>query len=185
VLVNCAGINSDSVLLRATDASIDQVLATNLVGPIKVTRAVLKAAMRQKDALSIINVGSVVGTIGNRGQCVYAASKSGLVGFTKSLAKEYGGRRVRANVLEPGFIDVGMTEDLSDEVSGSFVCLHADKYRGGASGERSTEETKCNLAIHKLYQSPVTPSTGTRNRERRECARTVTNRSTPVCLVAN
>ena len=109
VLVNAAGVSHDALLLKATDEHIDETIGTNLLGPLRLCRAVTKAMIRGRSrGGSIINVGSVVGSSGNTGQSVYAASKSGLVGLTRSLARELGPRDIRVNLVEPGFIDVGL-----------------------------------------------------------------------------
>jgi len=111
VLINAAGINTNSLLVRTSSNGIHQQLNTNLIGPLLTCRAVLPGMLRQKHG-TIINIGSVVGSKGNIGQCVYSASKAGLEGFTKSLAKEVASRGITANVIAPGFITGGMTDDL-------------------------------------------------------------------------
>lgn len=109
VLVNAAGVSYDALLLKATDKEIDETMGTNLIGPVRLCRAVTKAMLRGRiRGGSIINVGSVVGSSGNTGQSVYAASKSGLSGLTRSLARELGPRDIRVNLVEPGFINVGL-----------------------------------------------------------------------------
>ncbi|KAJ7387809.1 reductase [Desmophyllum pertusum] len=111
VLVNVAGVNYDNLLLRTKSEEIQSMINTNLLGPMYTSQAVLKQMLRNKNGV-IINIGSVVGMKGNTGQCVYAASKSGLIGFTKSLAKEVGSRNIRVNMVAPGFIDTDMTSKL-------------------------------------------------------------------------
>jgi len=113
-LINAAGINKDSLLLRSRDSDIEATLSTNLLGAIFMSRAVLKTMIQQKQG-SIVNIGSVVGTGGQIGQVAYAASKAGLVGLTKSLAKEVGSRGIRVNCLAPGFIETDMTKDIAAE----------------------------------------------------------------------
>uniref|UniRef100_K3WIQ5 Ketoreductase domain-containing protein n=1 Tax=Globisporangium ultimum (strain ATCC 200006 / CBS 805.95 / DAOM BR144) TaxID=431595 RepID=K3WIQ5_GLOUD len=112
-LVNAAGISKDALLLRLQDRELEELLATNLVGPIQMCKAVAKGMMQQRKG-SIINIGSVVGSNGNVGQTAYSASKSGLVGVTKSLAKEFGNRNIRVNLVEPGFIQTDMTAAMPD-----------------------------------------------------------------------
>ncbi|KAG1691044.1 hypothetical protein DVH05_027326 [Phytophthora capsici] len=112
-LVNAAGISKDSLLLRLKDADLDELLRTNLVGPVHMCKAVAKGMMQRRQG-SIINIGSVVGAAGNVGQVAYSASKSGLVGVTKTLAKEFGNRNIRVNLVEPGFISTDMTDVMTD-----------------------------------------------------------------------
>ena len=101
ILVNNAGLTRDNILLRLTDADWDAVLDANLKGAFHTTRAVIKGMMKRRSG-RIINVTSIVGLIGNKGQANYAASKAGLIGFTKSVAKEYASRGVLANCIAPG-----------------------------------------------------------------------------------
>ncbi len=113
VLVNNAGITADKLLLRMTEADFDNVLATNLKGAFFCTKAACRSMMHQRYG-RIISVGSVVGLHGNAGQANYAASKAGLIGLTKSAAKEYAARNITANVVAPGFIATDMTAVLSE-----------------------------------------------------------------------
>lgn len=115
ILVNNAGIAKDGLFLRMSSEDFDQVIAVNLRGTFLVCRAFARAMAKARGG-RIINIGSVVGLTGNAGQANYAASKAGLVGFTKALAQELGGRGVTANVVAPGFIDTDMTSGLPDEV---------------------------------------------------------------------
>ncbi len=115
ILVNNAGITRDNLLMRMTEEQWDQVLNINLKGVFNLTKAVLKPMMKQRSG-SIINMSSVVGVSGNAGQSNYSASKAGLIGFTKSVAREVGSRNIRCNAIAPGFILTEMTENLSNEV---------------------------------------------------------------------
>ena len=115
VLVNNAGITQDSLLLRMTEEQWDQVITTNLKSAFNYTKACQRQMLKQKSG-SIINVSSVVGVNGNAGQVNYAASKAGLIGFSRSVAKELGGKKIRCNVVAPGFIHTEMTENLPDKV---------------------------------------------------------------------
>jgi len=114
ILVNNAGITRDNLLLRMTDEEWDKVLAINLRGAFVCTRAAARTMIRQRSG-RIINIASVVGVIGNAGQCNYSASKAGLIGFTKSVARELAGRCVNVNAIAPGYIQTAMTQALSDE----------------------------------------------------------------------
>lgn len=115
VLVNNAGITKDGLLLRMSEEDFDKVVEINLKGTYLVTKAVIKYMMKQKQG-SIINLTSVVGVTGNAGQCNYAASKAGVIGFTKSVAKEVASRKIRVNAVAPGFIKTDMTEVLQDDI---------------------------------------------------------------------
>ncbi|MGI9041806.1 MAG: 3-oxoacyl-[acyl-carrier-protein] reductase [Gemmatimonadales bacterium] len=114
ILVNNAGFTRDNILLRLSEADWDAVLDANLKGAFHTTRAVIKGMMKRR-AGRIVNITSVVGLTGNKGQSNYAASKAGLIGFTKSVAKEYASRGVLANCIAPGFIETDMTAALPDE----------------------------------------------------------------------
>jgi len=114
VLVNNAGVTRDNILLRLTDEDWDAVLDANLKGAFFTIRAVIKGMMKRR-AGRIINITSVVGLTGNKGQANYAASKAGLIGLTKSVAKEYAARGVLANCIAPGFIETDMTAALPSE----------------------------------------------------------------------
>ena len=114
ILVNNAGITRDNLLLRMTEAEWNEVLEANLTGAFHTTKAVLKGMMKRR-AGRIINVTSIIGLTGNKGQANYAASKAGLIGFTKSVAKEYGSRGLLVNAVAPGFIDTDMTSALPEE----------------------------------------------------------------------
>ena len=114
ILVNNAGITRDNLLLRMSEAEWDEVLKANLTGAFHTVKAVLRGMMKRK-AGRIINVTSIIGITGNKGQANYAASKAGLIGFTKSVAKEYGSRGILVNAVAPGFIDTDMTSALPEE----------------------------------------------------------------------
>lgn len=113
VLVNNAGVTRDNLLIRMSEADWDTVVATNLKSAFAFCKAAYRPMMRQR-AGSIVNVSSVVGVTGNAGQANYAASKAGLIGFTKSLARELAGRGVRANVVAPGYVETDMTGALPE-----------------------------------------------------------------------
>ncbi|MEE8470317.1 MAG: 3-oxoacyl-[acyl-carrier-protein] reductase [Dehalococcoidia bacterium] len=115
ILVNNAGITRDTLILRMSEADWDQVISTNLKGAFLCTQAVLRHMIKQRWG-RIINITSVVGLVGNAGQANYAASKAGLVGLTKTVAREVASRGITANAIAPGFIDTGMTENLGESV---------------------------------------------------------------------
>ncbi len=115
ILVNNAGITRDGLLMRMSEEDWDAVLTVNLKGTFNCTKAVTRTMMKQRSG-SIINIASVVGIMGNAGQANYAASKGGVIAFTKSVAKELASRNIRANAIAPGFISSKMTDALSDEV---------------------------------------------------------------------
>ncbi|MBE0468292.1 MAG: 3-oxoacyl-ACP reductase FabG [Methyloprofundus sp.] len=113
VLVNNAGITRDNLLMRMKDEEWDDIINTNLTSVFRMSKAVLRGMMKAKTG-RIINIGSVVGSTGNAGQTNYATAKAGLMGFTKSMAKEVGSRGITVNTVSPGFIDTDMTRELSD-----------------------------------------------------------------------
>ena len=115
ILVNNAGVTRDTLLMRMSDEDWDTVLNTNLRGAFLVTKAFSRSFLRQKSG-RIINITSVIGLIGNAGQCNYAASKAGLIGFTKSIAREFGSRGITVNAIAPGFIETDMTSGLNEEI---------------------------------------------------------------------
>jgi len=115
VLVNNAGITKDNLILRMSEEQWDDVITTNLKSVFNYSKAAARPMMRNKGG-SIINISSIVGISGNAGQSNYAASKSGIIGFTKSYAKELASRNIRANVIAPGYILTEMTESLSEAV---------------------------------------------------------------------
>lgn len=115
ILVNNAGVTRDGYLVRMSEEDWDAVLDINLKGTFLMTQAVAKLMMKQKTG-NIINIASIIGLIGNAGQCNYAASKAGVIAFTKSTAKELASRNIRANAIAPGFIETKMTEVLPEEI---------------------------------------------------------------------
>ena len=120
VLINNAGITDDGLLLRMSEESWDRVIGINLKSCFNTTKAVLPHMCKQRSG-SIINISSVVGIKGNAGQSNYAASKAGVIGFTKSVALEYGARGVRCNAIAPGFIETEMTEKLDPKVVKQWI----------------------------------------------------------------
>ncbi|HZF63554.1 MAG TPA: 3-oxoacyl-[acyl-carrier-protein] reductase [Chitinophagaceae bacterium] len=123
VCVNNAGISKDNLLLRMTPEQWDEVLQTNLKSVFNMTKQVIRPMMKAKSG-SIINMTSVIGLMGNAGQSSYAASKAGMIGFTKSVAKELGSRNIRCNAIAPGFVETDMTGYLKEGEQ-------ADKYKSG------------------------------------------------------
>lgn len=115
VLVNNAGITRDTLLMRMTEEQWDEVINTNLKSAFNLTKAVIRPMLKAR-AGSIVNMSSVVGVSGNAGQANYAASKAGLIGFTKSVAQELGSRNIRCNAIAPGFIETEMTGALDEKV---------------------------------------------------------------------
>ncbi len=120
VLVNNAGITRDQILLRMSADDWDTVLDANLKGAFHTTRAVTRGMMKRR-AGRIINIASIVGLIGNKGQANYAASKAGLIGFTKSVAKEYASRNILVNCVAPGFIETDMTDALPGQAKAALL----------------------------------------------------------------
>ncbi len=114
VLINNAGITRDNLLMRMNESDFDQVIATNLKSVFNMTKAVQRTLLKQRSG-SIINISSVVGVKGNAGQANYAASKAGMIGFTKSVALELGSRNIRCNAIAPGFIETEMTQKLDEK----------------------------------------------------------------------
>ena len=120
ILVNNAGVTRDNLLMRMSEAEWDTVLDTNLKGAFLFTKAFSRVLLKQR-AGRISNVASVIGLGGNAGQCNYAASKAGLIGFTKSVAREMASRGITANVLAPGFIETDMTAELKEELRAAVL----------------------------------------------------------------
>jgi 3-oxoacyl-[acyl-carrier protein] reductase len=134
ILVNNAGITRDGLILRMKDEDWDQVLSVNLAGAFRCARAALRPILKQKQGGRIINIGSVVGSMGNAGQANYAASKAGLVGLTKALARELAPRGVTVNAVAPGFIETEMTSALLAPQKESLR-THIPLGRFGSPGE--------------------------------------------------
>ncbi len=122
ILVNNAGITKDGLLMRMSEQDWDSVIDTNLKGVFNFTKAVCRQMMSQQ-AGKIINIASVVGIIGNAGQANYVASKAGVIGLTKSTAKELASRNIQANVVAPGFIETDMTEKLNDKQKEAILAM--------------------------------------------------------------
>ena len=120
ILINNAGITKDTLMLRMGEEQWDQVIEVNLKSVFNLTKHVLRPMLKNRGG-SIINMSSVVGVFGNAGQANYAASKAGIIGFTKSIAKEVGSRNIRCNAIAPGFIETEMTEVLDEKTKESFL----------------------------------------------------------------
>ena len=131
VLVNNAGITQDTLLLKMTEVDFEKVLKVNLTGAFNMTQAVLKQMLKAREG-AIINMSSVVGLMGNIGQANYAASKAGLIGFTKSVAREVANRNVRVNAIAPGMIESDMTAVLTDKVKDAMLAQIPMKQFGQA-----------------------------------------------------
>jgi 3-oxoacyl-[acyl-carrier protein] reductase len=138
ICVNNAGISKDNLLLRLTEQQWDEVMQTNLKSVFNMTKQVIRPMMKAKSG-SIINMSSVIGEMGNAGQSSYAASKAGVIGFTKSIAKELGSRNIRCNAIAPGFVETDMTNYLQEGEA-------AEKYKKDIpSGRFGTTEDIANL----------------------------------------
>lgn len=120
VLVNNAGITRDNLLMRMKDQEWDDIINTNLTSVFRMSKAVMRGMMKAKSG-RIINISSVVGATGNAGQSNYAAAKAGIIGFTKSMAKEVGSRNITVNTVAPGFIDTDMTKELSEDIKNTLL----------------------------------------------------------------
>ncbi|MDQ4000819.1 MAG: 3-oxoacyl-[acyl-carrier-protein] reductase [Actinomycetota bacterium] len=120
ILVNNAGTTRDNIMLRMKDAEFDEVLRTNLKGTYLCTRAVLRRMVRARWG-RIVNISSVVGLLGNAGQANYAASKAGIIGFTKSVAREVAGRGITVNAVAPGYVKTELTGSLSENIKGQIM----------------------------------------------------------------
>ncbi len=133
ILVNNAGITRDTLLMRMSEEQWDQVIHVNLKSVFNLTKAVQSVMLKQRNG-SIINMSSVVGVGGNAGQSNYSASKAGMIGFTKSIAKELGSRNIRCNAIAPGFILTEMTDKLGDDVKKAWA-QQIPLRRGGTADE--------------------------------------------------
>ena len=120
ILINNAGITRDNLMLRMTEEQWDEVMHTNLKSVFNLTKHILRPMLKKRSG-SIINMSSVVGVFGNAGQANYAASKAGIFGFTKSIAKEIGSRNIRCNAIAPGFIATEMTDELDEKTKEAFL----------------------------------------------------------------
>ncbi len=140
ICVNNAGISKDNLLLRMTPEQWDEVMAVNLKSVFNMTKQVIRPMMKAKSG-SIINMSSVIGEMGNAGQSSYAASKAGIIGFTKSIAKELGSRNIRSNSIAPGFVETDMTSYLKDGEG-------AEKYKADIPlGRFASAEDIANVAL--------------------------------------
>jgi 3-oxoacyl-[acyl-carrier protein] reductase len=140
ICVNNAGISKDNLLLRMTPEQWDDVMQTNLKSVFNMTKQVIRPMMKAKSG-SIINMSSVIGEMGNAGQSGYAASKAGVIGFTKSIAKELGSRNIRCNAIAPGFVETDMTSYLKEGEG-------ADKYKAGIPlGRFGTADDVANVTL--------------------------------------
>jgi 3-oxoacyl-[acyl-carrier protein] reductase len=140
ICVNNAGISKDNLLLRMTSEQWDDVMQVNLKSVFNMTKQVIRPMMKAKSG-SIINMSSVIGEMGNAGQSSYAASKAGIIGFTKSIAKELGSRNIRCNAIAPGFVETDMTSYLKEGEAG-------DKYRSSIPlGRFASSEDIANTAL--------------------------------------
>jgi 3-oxoacyl-[acyl-carrier protein] reductase len=140
ICVNNAGISKDNLLLRMTPEQWDEVMMVNLKSVFNMTKLVMRTMMKARSG-SIINMSSVIGEMGNAGQSSYAASKAGVIGFTKSVAKELGSRNIRCNAIAPGFVETDMTSYLKEGDA-------ADKYRSGIPlGRFASAEDIANVTL--------------------------------------
>ena len=151
VLVNNAGITQDTLMLKMTEEDFEKVLKVNLTGAFNMTQAVLKQMIKAREG-AIINMSSVVGLMGNIGQANYAASKAGLIGFTKSVAREVANRNVRVNAIAPGMIESDMTAVLSDKVKDAMLAQIPMKQFGQAE---QVAEVTAFLASHDYLTGQV------------------------------
>lgn len=133
ILINNAGITRDNLMLRMSEEQWDEVIQTNLKSVFNLTKHALRPMMKNRGG-SIINLSSIVGVTGNAGQANYAASKAGIIGFSKSIAKEMGSRNIRCNVIAPGFIETDMTGELDEKTKEAYL-TNIPMKRLGKAGE--------------------------------------------------
>lgn len=148
ILVNNAGITRDNLIIRMSDADWDSVIEVNLKGVFNCTKAVSRVMLKQRSG-RIINISSVIGIFGNAGQSNYAASKGGIISFTKSIAKELAPRGITVNAIAPGFIDTGMTRSLAGEVKEKY--LESIPLRRIGTGEDVAEAALFLASDHSSY----------------------------------
>ena len=158
ILVSNAGITRDQLMLRMKRADWDEVIATNLTAAFTLCQAALKPMMKQRRG-RIVAISSVVGQMGNAGQANYAASKAGLIGFCKSLAREVASRNITVNVVAPGFIETDMTQAIAAETQGA---VDRRRFRWGGSARRPTSPRRCASwprTRRRILQGRFSPST--------------------------
>lgn len=148
ILVNNAGITNDKLMLKMTEDDFERVLKINLTGAFNMTQAILKSMMKSRQG-AIINLSSVVGLVGNIGQVNYAASKAGLIGLTKSVAREVANRGIRVNAIAPGFIESDMTDAIPEKMKDAMIAQVPMKRIG-------TAEEVANVALFLAEQEYIT-----------------------------
>lgn len=148
ILVNNAGITNDKLMLKMTEDDFERVLKINLTGAFNMTQAILKSMMKSRQG-AIINLSSVVGLVGNIGQVNYAASKAGLIGLTKSVAREVANRGIRVNAIAPGFIESDMTDAIPEKMKDAMIAQVPMKRIG-------TVEEVANVALFLAEQEYIT-----------------------------
>lgn len=148
ILVNNAGITNDKLMLKMTEDDFERVLKINLTGAFNMTQAILKSMMKSRQG-AIINLSSVVGLVGNIGQVNYAASKAGLIGLTKSVAREVANRGIRVNAIAPGFIESDMTDAIPERMKDAMIAQVPMKRIG-------TAEEVANVALFLAEQEYIT-----------------------------
>jgi 3-oxoacyl-[acyl-carrier protein] reductase len=152
-LVNNAGVAKDNIAIRTKIEDLDLMINTNLRGTILFTNFILKNLLKNKNDSSIVNISSIVGLMGNSYQSIYSATKSGLIGFTKTIAKEYASKKIRCNVICPGFIETEMTENLSTDIKAEYL-------KGIPMGRYGKSEEVANLVLFLLNHHTSSYLTG-------------------------